>query len=183
MLKVNLITIGCCILVMTAPLAGAQDPPIAPPPPSVPPPTTPTASPLSPEQKAAQADARQSISTMNAAQQGLYTRSQFFGNTVSTLQTEGNIQVPRTYNFAVRATQESAFQYAVPRTLDLKAYVGAVFLKPAATNANKPEFLSIICRAKEPGNARPADPIVKEGQVRCGENSAVVSAPQPAPSP
>jgi hypothetical protein len=131
-----------------------------------------------PSPQQAQAAAKDAIAKMNQAQESYYTRNQFFANTVSTIQAEGSFQVPRTlYNFAINASPDSVLHYAIPRNLALKAYVGAVFVQPQA-NQGKPTIVSIVCSATQPGNARPPEPVFKDGKASCGKEPEATNSPQ-----
>ncbi|NJL68491.1 MAG: hypothetical protein HC894_20725, partial [Microcoleus sp. SM1_3_4] len=136
--------------------------------------------------------AESAISAMVRGQQAYVTRNRSFLNVVASMARSFTIPLPQDYDFAIRRTTRGAFHYAIPRSPNMKAYVGAVFLQDNAT-LNNPSTVSIVCEATVPQNIRPADPTFSRGKLACGngteprsasnfpqQNSAVVPAPAPA---
>ncbi|NJK68517.1 MAG: trypsin-like serine protease [Microcoleus sp. SU_5_3] len=185
------------------PSAAVQAPAPAPAPRPAPAPqvtaTAPTFAPApEPEPVAArgiQSPAESAISAMVSGQQTYVSRSSNFMNSVPLIAKTFTILLPQDYNFSIRKTTRGAFHYAIPKSADMKAYVGAIFLEDNADLKN-PATVSIVCEATVPQNVRPSDPTFGRGKLACGngteqrsasnlpqQNAAVAPAPAPARVP
>lgn len=122
-----------------------------------------------------QTPAESAVSAMVRGQQTHVTRNRGFLNSVGAIARNFTIPLPQDYNFAIRTTTRGAFHYAIPKSPDMKAYVGAIFLQDNATLSN-PATVSIVCEATLPRNVRPADPTFGRGRVVCGTGTEQVSA-------
>lgn len=86
------------------------------------------------------------------------------------------------YQYSMRATATSAFNYAISRqgTNNIKSYVGAVFLVPdksvdPKTNKNKQTTtLAILCEAKSLSKNQLADPVYQNGVITCGSGTVQI---------
>ena len=139
----------------------------------------------------AQSPAESAISSMVRSQQTYVSRNRNFLNSVPSIAKTFTILLPQDYNFAIRTTTRGAFHYAIPKSADMKAYVGAIFLEESS-NLNNPVTVSIVCEAKTAINVRPPDPTYGRSNLACGVGTNlrnVSSLPQqnavtrPAPTP
>jgi Trypsin-like peptidase domain/Type IV pilin-like G and H, putative len=142
--------------------------------------------------RGAESPAESAISAMVRGQQTYVARNGNFLNSVASIAKTFTILLPQDYNFAIRKTTRGAFHYAIPRSPEMKAYVGAIFLQDNAS-LNNPSTVSIVCEATTAINIRPADPSYSKGKLACGtsteernasnfpQQNAVV-APAPAPT-
>jgi hypothetical protein len=114
------------------------------------------------------------ITALIQAQKTYYMQRGYFARWVYNLE----VELPSDYDFAIRTTTRAAYQYAIPDSLDQKAYVGATFLDRNAT-ADNPQMVSIICEAIEPGTTRPADPVYRvDGSLICSRGTQEVVGDQ-----
>ncbi len=122
-------------------------------------------------------EAKYYVGLMNKAQQAKYAENGAFSNSINALSL--GIKTHTTnYNYSIIATKNAAFSYAVSirETKNLTSYVGAVFLVPVSQAAkNEKTTVSILCTAKSPGNTRPPDPILQNGNPVCAAGSSVVT--------
>ncbi|PSB37779.1 hypothetical protein C7B69_03385, partial [filamentous cyanobacterium Phorm 46] len=139
----------------------------------------------------AQSPAESAISSMVRSQQTYVSRNRNFLNSVPSIAKTFSILLPQDYNFAIRTTTRGAFHYAIPKSADMKAYVGAIFLEESS-NLNNPLTVSIVCEATTAINVRPPDPTYGRSNLACGVGTNlrnVSSLPQqnlvarPAPTP
>ncbi|MFS8119845.1 MAG: trypsin-like peptidase domain-containing protein, partial [Microcoleus sp.] len=139
----------------------------------------------------AQSPAESAISSMVRSQQTYVSRNRNFLNSVQSIAKTFSILLPQDYNFAIRTTTRGAFHYAIPKSADMKAYVGAIFLEESS-NLNNPLTVSIVCEATTAINVRPPDPTYGRSNLACGVGTNlrnVSSLPQqnlvarPAPTP
>ncbi len=139
----------------------------------------------------AQSPAESAISSMVRSQQTHVSRNRNFLNSVQSIAKTFSILLPQDYNFAIRTTTRGAFHYAIPKSADMKAYVGAIFLEESS-NLNNPLTVSIVCEATTATNVRPPDPTYGRSNLACGVGTNlrnVSSLPQqnlvarPAPTP
>lgn len=113
------------------------------------------------------------IDSMLRGQRTIFTRNGYFNNNPNNVAKIFNVQLPSEYNYSIRTTTRAAYHYAIPRTPDLKALVGAVFLTEDATKEN-PKTVLILCEATTPNNIRPADPRYVVGAVSCGAGTELL---------
>jgi tetratricopeptide (TPR) repeat protein len=119
--------------------------------------------------------AESALQALIRGQQTFRTRNGAFTGTVSLLERSFNIQLPLSkFNFAIHTTTRGAYHYAIPVSLNQRAYVGAVFLTDTATK-NNPVTVSIICETDRPSNIRPPDPLYVQGQPTCRPGTSPVS--------
>jgi hypothetical protein len=125
------------------------------------------------------------VAKMTEAQRTYYNKHRRFQANIASLQQDFAITLPSSFNYAARTTTYSAYNYVIPtqpaNTGSLKAFVGATFFTPG----EKPKMITIICQNTQPGQIRPADPILVLGTaianptgsiVQCGDFSTQVSA-------
>jgi hypothetical protein len=110
---------------------------------------------------------------MNRAQQAYFLENDTFSNSIARLGLGIATQTVN-YQYSIRTTKNSAFNYGIPRRTDnnLKGYVGGVFVVPLTTvnpKADKKEMttLSILCEAISPGRVKLAEPILKKSIPTC----------------
>jgi tetratricopeptide (TPR) repeat protein len=119
--------------------------------------------------------AESALQALIRAQQTFRTRNGVFTGTISLLQRSFNIQLPTSkFNFAIHTTTRGAFHYAIPLSINQRAYVGAVFLAETGTK-NNPVTVLIICETDYASNIRPPDPIYVQGQPICRPGTSPVA--------
>ncbi len=129
--------------------------------------------------------ALQAVAKMTEGQRTYYQKDGQFRATVGNIQQDFGINLPSTFDYAVRTTSEAAYSYIIPASSplkgQLKAYVGAVFITPD----QNPKITTIICENNQPGTIRPADPKLVRGTdlnnptklaLICGDFSVQVPA-------
>ena len=125
------------------------------------------------------------VAKMTEAQRTYFRKNGRFQANIASLQQDFAITLPSSFNYAARTTTYSAYNYVIPsqaaNTGTLKAYVGATFMTPGQT----PKMITIICQNTQPGQIRPADPMLVLGTaianpngsiVQCGDFSTQISA-------
>jgi Type IV pilin-like G and H, putative len=125
------------------------------------------------------------VAKITEAQRTYHKKNGSFQANIASLQEDFAITLPSSFNYAARTTTYSAYNYVIPtqpaNTGSLKAFVGATFFTPG----EKPKMITIICQNSQPGQIRPADPILVLGIaianptgriVQCGDFSTQVSA-------
>ena len=145
---------------------------------------------LDPEK--AQATALEIITKMTEAQRNYYQENGEFKVVIQEIADDLNLNLPSTFNYAVRTSFDGAYVYVLPSKTpiadQLTAYVGGVFIKSpekAKENENqKGEIMTIICQTTKTGRRRPADPQVvrakevtsaTEPSLSCGDTTVPVS--------
>jgi serine/threonine protein kinase len=121
--------------------------------------------------KSKQVEAKHYLSSMNRAQQAYYIEKNAFTNSIQELGIGINSQTVN-YNYSVEATPKAVFNYGVSRQDNLKSYVGAVFVVPAANSSlsateNEMTTVAIMCEANSRGTARPSAPIYQKSGPAC----------------
>ncbi|MEG3850655.1 trypsin-like peptidase domain-containing protein [Microcoleus sp. herbarium19] len=148
-----------------APVARVEPPaPVPEPQPSLNPPE-PEPEPIAAREAASPAES--AINSMVRGQQTHVSRNRNFLNSVPSIAKTFTILLPQDYNFAIRTTTRGAFHYAIPKSPEMKAYVGAIFLQENAS-LNNPVTVSIVCEATAAIGVRPADPSYGRGNLVCG---------------
>ena len=135
----------------------------------------------SPDQKAA----LKAVAQMMEGQRTYFQKNGAFRATVANIQQDFGINLPASFDYAVRTTTEAAYSYVIPaqssQVGQLNAYVGAAFLTPS----QNPKITTIICKNIQPGQIRPSDPQLVLGTlvanptgriVQCGDASIEVKA-------
>ena len=152
-------------------------------PPAPEPAPQPSLNPPEPEPIAAReaaSPAESAINSMVRGQQTNVSRNRNFLNSVASIAKTFTILLPQDYNFAIRTTTRGAFHYAIPKSPEMKAYVGAIFLQENAS-LNNPVTVSIVCEATAAIGVRPADPSYGRGNLVCGvgtQQRTISSFPQ-----
>jgi hypothetical protein len=82
------------------------------------------------------------------------------------------------YEYSIRATPLTAFEYGVSRQGDLKSYVGGVFLTSGDEAKGEILTVELVCETNSPSwlqnwfsIQRPAEPIVRGNVVECAPNT------------
>ena len=125
------------------------------------------------------------VAKMMEGQRTYYQKNGRFQANASRVQRDFSLEIPASFDYAIRTTTYSAYSYIIPNQPaykgQLKAYVGAVFMTPG----QNPKMITIICQNTQPGQIRPADPALVLGTntpnpngsiVQCGNFSTQVSA-------
>jgi hypothetical protein len=126
-----------------------------------------------------QDEALNAIAKMTEGQRTYYKNNGTFMDQVDVIQKDFGITLPPNYDYAIRTTDEAAYNYAIPTTDSLKAYVGAAFIAPDGSG----ELTTIICENQNTGLERPADPqLVRDPldttkiSLQCGDYSVEIPA-------
>jgi serine/threonine protein kinase len=130
---------------------------------------------------ARQAEAKNNIGAMNRAQQAYFLESQEFADSLQELGVGMKSQTEN-YNYSIRATPLTVFNYATPRKKELRGYVGAVFLSVPNEQTGELLTVAIACETKSDWRSnwskipRPADPPIVRGKgLECGPNTRDLS--------
>ena len=128
---------------------------------------------------AEQTEALNAVAKMAEGQRTFYKKHGKFLNQIDDIQQDFRITLPSEFNYAIRTTGEAAYNYVIPSSDSLKAYVGATFLAIDGSD----ELTTIICQNEDTGLERPADPqLVRnpldptEIDLQCGDYSVEVPA-------
>lgn len=105
------------------------------------------------------------ISAMNRAQQAYYIEKGVFTNELPKLGLSIRSETEN-YSYAIKATEETAFNYAIPKKVALRAYVGGVFLEVDPETEEKTTF-SILFKATAPGKIALVEPKLENGVPIC----------------
>ena len=101
-----------------------------------------------------QLEALIAVAKMAEGQRTYYKKNGKFLDEVSELQKLFEIELPSSFNYAVRTTDEAAYNYVIPKdNSSLKAFVGSTFLAPDGSG----ELTTIICLNKQAGQDRLSD--------------------------
>jgi hypothetical protein len=126
-----------------------------------------------------QDEALNAVAQMTEGQRTYYKDNGEFLERVDQMQQDFGITLPPDYDYAIRTTDEAAYNYVIPTDDSLKAYVGATFLAPDGSG----ELTTIICENQDTGLERPADPqLVRDPlnptqiSLQCGDYSVEVRA-------
>lgn len=125
---------------------------------------------LKPEEtKAAQAEARNTISRINRAQQSFYLEQKRFAGSFEELKLDLK---PETQNYIYQIESASAEQVittAIAKISGINSYTGAVFIGKTADG--EPITLPGICETAQPANTAPEAPSFNGKQIECPANS------------
>lgn len=132
---------------------------------------------LSPTVKASEADeieGKQSVNSMNKAQQAYYAENTGFTNSVPNLGL-GIRSETANYKYSISTENNAVFNYGVSKQGKLKSFVGGVFLIENTID----EYIttsSILCQTKtnDASRTKPANPINQNGTLVCGANTVEV---------
>lgn len=110
------------------------------------------------------------VSAMNSSQQAYFGKKEAFSTSFEALGFVGMKTEHINYKYLVRATKQAAFHYALSKKVDLRSYVGGVFLIQVKPNAAKNEIKTemILCVADKPGTIPPLPPRLQNGKLFCG---------------
>jgi len=115
-------------------------------------------------------EGKQNVGSMNRAQQAYFLETNEFADSVAELGIGIKTQTEN-YEYSIRATPLTAFNYGVSRKDDLKSYVAGVFLTSADEATGEIVAVTTICQTESPGTKRPAEPIVRGNIVECAPNT------------
>ena len=105
------------------------------------------------------------IGAMNRAQQVYYMENGVFTNELPKLGL-GIRSETENYSYAIEVTEEIVFNYAIPKKVALRAYVGGVFLEVDPETEEKTTF-SILFKATTPGKTALVEPKLENGVPIC----------------
>lgn len=117
-------------------------------------------------------NARQSVSSMNRAQQAYYAENGSFTDSLPKLGIGIRAQNPN-YNYSMILSNEAVFNYGISRESDLYSYVGGVFLVGDIDTDISTK--TIVCVANLPGTVQPANPTNNNGVLACAANTTEVN--------
>ncbi|MGK7902617.1 MAG: type IV pilin-like G/H family protein [Hormoscilla sp.] len=109
--------------------------------------------------KAKMSEAQKYVGSMNRAQQYYYFKNNEFTNDLNQLNLRG-LDIPSEtefYFYVIRATSDTAFNYAIPRYETLRGYFGGVFVGVYPETGEETTF-AIFCQTTGPGRFLPAEP-------------------------
>ncbi len=115
-------------------------------------------------------EARQNVAAMNRAQQAYFLESNEFADSVLELGLGIKTQT-KYYEYSIRTTPLTAFNYGVYRRDSRRSYVGGVFLTTGDEAKGEIVTVAIMCVTKSPGRKRPAEPIVRGNVVECAPST------------
>lgn len=148
--------------------------------------------------RAMNSEPKQYISSINKGQQAYFVENTKFSNSIQELGLGLKTQT-RNFKYSTRATENTAFSYAIPRPdaedayetvsfglfswpkrREFKGYVGAVYLVPTNyTNSqlsnNDLTTQSLLCVSTSPNPTQIADPTLQHGVPTCGNGTVEVT--------
>ena len=116
------------------------------------------------------AEAKQNVGSMNRAQAAYFLESNEFADSIQEVGIGIRTQT-KNYQYSIRATPLTAFEYGVSRKDNLKSYVGGVFLTSDLEAKGEIVTVAIICETESRGRKRPAEPIVRGNVVECAPST------------
>lgn len=132
-------------------------------------------------QKRKQAQARQNVGSMNRAQQAYFLENNEFAASISELGIGIKTQTIN-YEYSIRATPLTAFEYGVSRNGELKSYVGGVFITSGDEAKGEIVTVQLLCETNSPSwlqnwfsIQRPPEPVVRGNVVECPPNTKSLS--------
>jgi type IV pilus assembly protein PilA len=117
--------------------------------------------------KAKESAAKQYVVAMNRAQQAYYEQNTGFTSSVTNLNV-GLEPDKANYGYSISTGNKAVFNYAVSKQVNLKSFVGGVFLVGT-------KIETILCQTNAGGTAKPANPTNKNGVLTCGANTVKVA--------
>lgn len=111
-------------------------------------------------------EGKQYVGSMNRSQQAYYFEKNGFSNDFNKLGL-GIDSETEDFFYVMRATSETAFNYAIPRSQNLVGFVGGVFVGVDPASLEKTTF-AILCQTTDPGIVIPAKPQMENGVPTCG---------------
>ncbi len=121
-----------------------------------------------------QAEGRQNVAAMNRAQQAYFLESNEFADSVPEVGIGIKTQTEN-YEYSIRATPLTAFEYGVSRKGELKSYVGGVFITSGDEAKGEILTVELVCETKSRGTKRPAEPVVLGNFVECPPNTKLLN--------
>jgi type IV pilus assembly protein PilA len=116
--------------------------------------------------KAKEAEAKQYVGAMNKAQQEYYAQNTGFTSSIANLALGIKSETPN-YKYSISTGNKAVFNYGVSRDINLKSFVGGVFLIGNTTT-------TILCQTKAATKTKPPNPTNKNGTLACGANTVEV---------
>ncbi|HEY9851897.1 MAG TPA: type IV pilin-like G/H family protein [Leptolyngbyaceae cyanobacterium] len=138
---------------------------------------------LHPGNKAVQAEAKQYVGSMNRGQQAYYVEN---GKFVTKSDPESwnslgiGIRTQTTnYTYSISGNKKAVFNYGILRedapNQTKKSYVGGVFEISDISLSEEKTTVAIICETKSPTTTKPAEPILRDDVITCGEDTIPIT--------
>lgn len=121
--------------------------------------------------KAKSAEGKYYVALMNKYQQDSFITKGTFTNSFETMGISRKTETAW-FKYSVKATDRTAFNYAIAKELKIKSYVGGVFVVPGK---DKKVTASILCETDSPATIEPAEPTYQNGKVVCGKGTTAVT--------
>jgi serine/threonine protein kinase len=129
-------------------------------------------------------EAKRYVGSMNRAQQFKYAEYGSLTNYVDGL-TIGIKTETTNYKYFIESTKNAAFHYGIPKSQDLRGYVGGVFVVPDRDNTGKIEMttVSILCVEATSGKSKMIPhPDLVQGSPTCAYGTEEVERGRRVPS-
>jgi type IV pilus assembly protein PilA len=129
---------------------------------------------VSPKLKASESEGKQSVSSMNKAQQSYGAENGKFTSSIANL---GIGIKPETanYQYSISTENKAVFNYGVSRNASLRSFVGGVFFIRDTKELEMIFAVAILCQTNAASMTKPANPTNKNGTVACGANTEQVA--------
>jgi hypothetical protein len=122
-----------------------------------------------------------SVRTITVSQIAFFYEESRFATSIEELQI-GNKLKTDNYDYSIVLRPQAAFNYAIPRSDNLKSNVGGVYFNSFSTNQfinqtpNKPQIPTILCEANFNGRDKPQLPTIDSGVLRCGQGTTQIGS-------
>ncbi len=116
--------------------------------------------------KASESEGKQSVSSMNKAQQAYYAENTGFTSSVANLGLGIKAETSN-YRYSISAGNKAVFNYGVSQQANFRSFVGGVFLIGNTTK-------TILCQTNAASTTKPTNPINQNGTLVCGANTTPV---------
>ncbi|MBE9212851.1 type IV pilin-like G/H family protein [Plectonema cf. radiosum LEGE 06105] len=122
-----------------------------------------------------------SVRTINVAQIAFFYEEGRFATSIEELHIGDKLRTDN-YDYSIVLNHQAAFNYAIPRSHNLKVYVGGVYLNPFSTNQSinqvddKPKIPTILCEDNFIGRNKPELPTVDLGVLDCGKGTTKIGS-------
>ncbi len=117
--------------------------------------------------KTSESEGKQYVSSMNKAQQAYYAENTGFTSSVANLGL-GIKSETANYKYSISTGNKAVFNYGVSRDINLKSFVGGVFLIGNTTK-------TILCQTNAATKTKPPNPTNKNGTLACAANTVEVA--------
>jgi hypothetical protein len=83
------------------------------------------------------------------------------------------------YNYSIRTTPLTVFNYGVSRKNGIRSYVAGVFLYSIDEATGGTVTMQIMCESISPGISRPAEPVVRGNVIECDPSTKSLISREP----